>query len=185
MGSRRDSKPHPEAPVPADDADLEVTFRGNFSHAIDDKGRVSLPVDFRKILHSNAQVSGAGAPQSQEQRVVVTNYISEGSRCLEGFSLRAWEQFERKLRQKSRFSSKLQRLENFYLSRASECVLDGSGRILIPNHLRSYAGLEKEVTFTASIHGFRLWDSRVWAVIFAEAEKALMDNPDLFSDIDL
>lgn len=185
MGSRRDLKPHPEAPVPADDADRAVTFRGNFSHSIDDKGRVSLPVDFRKILQPDAAGGAVKASPAPEPRVVVTNYISEGSRCLEGFSLRAWEQFERKLREKSRFSAKLQRLENFYLSRASECVLDGSGRILIPNHLRSYAGLEKEVTFTASIHGFRLWDSRVWTVIFAEAEKALMDNPDLFADIDL
>lgn len=184
MGSRRELQTQPEAPVPAETSDRAVTFRGNFSHTIDDKGRVSLPVEFRKIIGQDGSAS-AQQRDSSEQRVVVTNYISEGARCLEGFSLQAWEQFERKLREKSRFSAKLQRLENFYLSRASECVLDGSGRILIPSHLRTYAGLEKEVTFTASIHGFRLWDSRVWGVIFAEAEKALMENPDLFADIDL
>ena len=175
MGSRDETRTKPAAPTPAEGSELVATFRGNFSHTIDDKGRVSLPVEFRRSI---------GTEPSHE-RVVITNYISEGSRCLEGFSLKAWERFEQKLREKSRFSAKLQRLENFYLSRASECQLDGSGRILIPQHLRTYAGLEKEVTFTASIHGFRLWDSRVWAVIFAEAEKALMENPDLFSDIDL
>lgn len=150
------------------------SFRGNYNHNLDVKGRVSLPSEFRKVLK-----------RSNEESVVLTNYISDGSRCLEGFSLGAWKQFEEKLRLKSRFSSKLQKLENFYLSRASECNLDSAGRILLPAHLRTYAGLEKEVTFTSSIHGFRLWDSRVWEHIFNEAEQALMEDPDLFADVDI
>jgi MraZ protein len=122
----------------------------------------------------------------QEKRgVVLTNYISEGSRCIEGFSLGEWEDFEARLREKSRFSSKLQRLENFYLSRASECPIDSNGRILVPTYLRAYAGFDKEVVFTASIHGFRMWDKRVWDSIFAASEQALLENPDLFADVDL
>lgn len=154
--------------------ELGANFRGNFSHSIDEKGRVSLPADFRKIVA--LQNSGG---------VVITNYISEGARCLEGFSIAAWEAFEHKLRAKSRFGAKLQRLENFYLSRAAECQVDSLGRILIPTHLRQYAGLRGEVTFTSSIHGFRIWDTRVWTHIFSEAEKALLENPDLFAELDI
>ncbi len=149
-------------------------FRGNFSHSIDDKGRVSLPAEFRRALTASGELS-----------IVLTNYISEGSRCLEGFGLKAWIDFEAKLRAKSRFSAKLQKLENFYLSRASECPIDSAGRILLPAYLRQYAGLEREITFTSSIHGFRVWDKRVWDVTFASAEQALMANPDQFSDIDI
>jgi MraZ protein len=154
--------------------DPSLSFRGNFTHLIDDKGRVSLPAEFRRVLAAHT-----------EKSVVVTNYISDEARCLEGFGLSAWHAFEKRLREKSRFSAKLQKLENFYLSRAAECPIDGSGRILLPPHLRSYAGLEKEVTFTSSIHGFRVWDKRVWDHIFAAAEQALMKNPDLFSDVDV
>jgi len=150
------------------------TFRGNFVHTVDEKGRVSLPSDFRKILSS-----------CSEKSIVLTNYISDGARCLEGFAISAWYEFEDKLRSKSRFSAKLQKLENFYLSRAAECSIDASGRVLLPQHLRSYAGIVKDVTFTASIHGFRIWDTRVWDVIFAAAESALLNNPDLFADVDL
>lgn len=150
------------------------TFKGNFSHQLDEKGRVSLPAPFREILIARGEVS-----------VVLTNYISEGSRCLEGFGISAWSCFEERLRTKSRFSAKLQKLENFYLSRAAECSLDRSGRILVPTHLRSYASIDREVTFTASIHGFRVWNSSVWSVVFAEAEKALMEDPELFADIDI
>jgi MraZ protein len=151
-----------------------VSFRGNVVHSVDDKGRVSLPSEFRRVLQARFQ-----------RAVVLTNFISEGHRCIEGFALDAWEDFERRLREKSRFSSKLQRLENFYLSRASECPIDGSGRILLPTYLRTYAGLERDAVFTASIHGFRVWDKRVWDVIFAASEEALLKNPDLFADIDL
>lgn len=151
-----------------------LSFRGNFVNNLDTKGRVSLPAEFRKVLSANQQTS-----------VVLTNYVSQGSRCLEGFALSSWEIFERKLREKSRFSSKLQQLENFYLSRSAECFIDKNGRILVPRHLRLYAGIEKEITFTSSIHGFRLWDQRVWEVVFAESETALMENPDLFADLDL
>ena len=153
---------------------LHVSFRGNCVHSVDDKGRVSLPSEFRKVLGD------------REQRgVVLTNYLSEGSRCIEGFGLDAWEDFEERLREKSRFSSKLQRLENFYLSRASECAIDSNGRILVPAYLRAYAGLERDVVFTSSIHGFRIWDKRVWDSIFEASEQALLENPDLFADVDI
>ena len=152
----------------------ELSFRGNFENKLDAKGRVSLPSDFRKVLNNHDQHS-----------VVITNYVSEGSRCLEGFAISSWEDFERKLREKSRFNAKLQRLENFYLSRAAECQIDSAGRILLPKHLREYASIEKEMTFTSSIHGFRIWDTRVWSLVFAEAEAALIDNPELFADIDI
>jgi MraZ protein len=152
----------------------QLSFRGNFTHSIDAKGRINLPVEFRRVL-TNASEKG----------VVLTNYISDGARCLEGFGLSAWVEFEAKLRAKSRFSAKLQKLENFYLSRACECPIDAAGRILIPSYLREYAGLDRDVTFTSSIHGFRVWDKRVWDHIFSSAEQALLNNPDTFADVDI
>lgn len=157
-----------------DTSDLIPTLRGNFTHSVDTKGRVSLPSEFRKVLSAR-----------NESSVVITNYISDGSRCLEGFGVRSWAEFEEKLRKKSRFSPKLQKLENFYISRAAECPIDSNGRILLPSYLRAYAGIEKEATFTSSIHGFRLWDRRVWDVIFEAAEQALLNDPELFADIDI
>lgn len=149
-------------------------FRGNFTHSIDDKGRISLPAEFRRVLEDAA-----------EGAVVLTNYISDGSRCLEGCGVETWQEFERRLRKKSRFNPQLQKLENFYLSRAAECPIDGNGRILIPAHLRAYAGIERDATFTSSIHGFRIWDSRVWQMTFSSTEEALLSNPELFADLDV
>ena len=153
---------------------IQGSFLGNHSHSLDEKGRTNLPVEFRRVLN-----------ETSEQSVVITNYISDGSRCLEGFSLRSWQDFEKKLRAKSRFDPKVQKLENYYLSRAAHCSVDGAGRILVPSYLRAYAGLDREIVFTSSIHGFRIWDSRVWNTIFSQAEEALIENPQIFAEVDL
>lgn len=173
MGETPSASTENDDVVESGEAD-NTAFYGNHDHTIDEKGRVSLPKEFRKVL-----------AQQNSRSIILTNYLSDGTRCLEGFALARWKEFEHSLRAKSRFSSKLQRLENFYLSRASECAVDGSGRILIPSHLRTYAGLEREITFTASIHGFRVWDKRVWGHVFSSAEQALLEDPDLFADVDI
>ena len=151
-----------------------LCFRGSFQHSIDEKGRVSFPAVFRQAL-SELNISS----------LVITNFITDGARCLEGYPKDSWIEFEKKLAKRSRFDPKIRKLENFYLARAVECGIDSSGRINIPNNLIQYAGFEKEVVFTASLHGFRIWDLRVWELIFQEAESALFENPALFMDVDL
>ena len=153
--------------------DEPSVFRGVYYHAVDSKGRVSFPAEFRKVLADQTQPS-----------IVLTNFISDGARCLEGFSVEAWHRFEKKLAQRSRFDPQVRKLENFYVARAAVCAIDSSGRVNIPQYLRSYAGLEKDVAFTSSSHGFRVWDRRVWELVFQEAETALLEDPALFIDVD-
>lgn len=151
----------------------DAVFRGVFHHSLDEKGRVSFPAEFRQILVA------AG-----EDSLVITNFLSDGARCLEGYSLSSWKRFEAKLRERSRFDPQVRKLENFYLSRSQVVQLDSNGRVNIPAHLRHYAALEREVVFSSSVHGFRIWDKRVWDLVFQEAEAALLENPALFLDVD-
>ncbi|MCC6221329.1 MAG: division/cell wall cluster transcriptional repressor MraZ [Deltaproteobacteria bacterium] len=150
------------------------SFCGSFTHSLDEKGRISIPSTFRQLL------------QERKQNVLVlTNFISAGARCIEAFAQDEWLRLEQKLAGRSRFDPKLQKLENFYLARAAACPMDASGRINIPQHLRSYAGLEREVVFTSTLNGFRIWESRVWSLVFQEAEAALLEDPALFMDVDI
>ncbi len=149
-------------------------FRGHFRHTLDKVGRCSLPASFRAVLEQEGSSS-----------VVLTNYVADGARCLDGYSSTSWGVLEQKLSAKSRFDPQLRQFENFYLARAADCGVDGHGRINIPSYLRAYAGLEKNVIFTATLRGFRVWDVRVWDVIFSDAESALMTDPALFSKLDL
>ena len=153
---------------------FDVTFRGNYEHSLDSKGRVSVPVSFREVLKN-----------SGEETVVLTNFITEGARCLDAYALSAWRRLEEGLKKKSRFGERIRSLEQFYFARAAICTLDASGRITIPAYLRNYAGLDRDVVFSASLHGFRLWDARVSELVFRQAEAALLDDPSMFVDLDL
>ena len=153
--------------------DESFVFRGSFEHSLDDQGRVSIPAVFRQVL-SGRNVS----------TLVLTNFVCDGARCLEAFPFDVWCSFEEKLAKRSRFDPQLRKLENFYLARAVECAIDGSGRITIPQNLRSYCGLDRDAVFTAALDVFRIWDKRVWELVFREAETALLENPALFADVD-
>jgi len=152
----------------------KMLFRGHHCLTIDEKGRILLPSSLKKVLF------GLNC-----SKLVLTNYISDGYKCIEGFSLQDWVKFEEKLKSKSKFNPKIQKLENFYLSRASECEVDCYGRILIPSYLRSYAGLTKEVSLTSSLWGFRIWDRRVWELVIENTEKELATDPSIFEEADL
>ncbi len=149
-------------------------FRGCHEHSIDSKGRVSIPSSFRSVLQSSGVLE-----------LVVTNYICDGARCLEAYPLPVWESLELKISKLSSFDPRLKSLENYYFSRAASCPVDKAGRILIPANLRNYSGLQSQISFTAGISGFRIWDTRVWEHVFREAETRLLENPDLFSGLDL
>jgi len=149
-------------------------FRGHFTHTVDDKGRVAIPARFREVL------SGL-----QEERLVVTKYGMRGKHCLDIYPLAAWRQLEERILARKRFDPQLASFRNYYISGAHECGLDGQGRILVPQLLRDYAGLKRDVMFTGDIDKFRAWDKEAWEQVFASDEEAFLANPERWSELDL
>lgn len=147
-------------------------FRGTFEHTVDDKGRVSVPVRFREILMA-----------SNDDRVVITNYVIGLVRCLDVYPYAAWVDLEERLRQKPQFDQNVLHFQNYYLAAAHDCVLDKQGRILLPPSLREYAGLKKDVVFTSASGKFRIWDREQWKQVFGVAEQAIIERPHDFSGL--
>src|SRR5436189_162699 len=79
----------------------------------------------------------------------------------------ASRQLEVRLQSQKRFDPRLVSFRNYYVSGAHEYQLDGQGRILIPQHLREYAGLKRDVVFTGDIEKFRIWEKDAWQQVFA------------------
>jgi transcriptional regulator MraZ len=125
-------------------------FSGRFDHSIDDKGRVSIPARFREVLQGD-----------EDEILFITNCNFEGERCLELYPPRGWQQLVGKLQQKKSFRPEVRAFQNFYIGGAHEVQVDKQGRILIPPRLREYAGLGRDVTFSAMIDHFQLWDRQV------------------------
>lgn len=150
-------------------------FRGSFEHSIDDKGRVNIPVSFRKVLLG-----------LQDERLVVTKFLLKFQnvfRCLDVYPQAEWEKLEQELLNKPRFDENLVKIENFYLNNAQECSVDKQGRILLPPMLRDYAALQKDVVFASALKKFRIWDKVTWQRFNEESEKDLLENPNLFSNL--
>ncbi|HVN87752.1 MAG TPA: division/cell wall cluster transcriptional repressor MraZ [Candidatus Binatia bacterium] len=147
-------------------------FRGTFEHTIDDKGRVSVPAKYRDALLA-----------TNDDRVVITNFVLASVRCVDVYPYPAWLELENRLRQRPQFDAKVMQFQNYYVAGAHECQCDKQGRILLPPSLREYAQLDREVTFTAASEKFRIWNREAWAKVFADAEQGLMSNPETLSEL--
>ena len=149
-------------------------FRGSFEHTLDAKGRLSIPARFRDVL------VGKG-----DSRMVITNFVIDGERCLDIYPIDAWLTFEEEIEKKPKFDPRMVKFQNYYLGSACECSLDMHGRILIPPGLRKYADLKREVVLVAALAKFRVFDRGAWKKIFGEAEEKIIQDPDFLGDLGL
>ena len=117
-------------------------MKGEYPHSIDAKGRLFMPVKRREDLG---------------ERFIVTKGLDT---CLFVYSSNDWQVLEDKIR--SLPLSKSRDLQRFFFSSAAECEPDGQGRILIPQNLREYAGLKKDVTVIGVSGRSEIWDSEKW-----------------------
>lgn len=112
-------------------------FRGATLVNLDSKGRLSVPTRYREQLLENA----AG-------QMVCTIDIHHP--CLLLYPLPEWEIIEQKLSRLSSMNPVERRVQRLLLGHASECQMDGAGRLLIAPVLRQHAGLTKEVMLVDS-----------------------------------
>ena len=125
-------------------------FRGQFTHAIDAKGRTSLPSRFRESMGGD----------DGDLRLVLTPALFDP--CIHVFPFASWEVFEARVAQMPQFDPNVVRLRRLYVSAAVECDLDKQGRVLVPAHLRTHAGLDREVLWAGVGNKAELWASERW-----------------------
>jgi MraZ protein len=141
-----------------------MAFRGHAYRSLDPKGRLMLPGEFRDVILS----SGGQA------RVVLTNFDG----CVVGYSLPEWERIEESFHGINMLNRQLRDFQRFFISGALEVELDKQGRILIPPHLRTYAGLSREVALAGVGRKFEIWDLER----FEEQRRKMEESFDLVMD---
>ena len=126
-------------------------FVGNFTHNLDDKGRVSLPRRFKEIL---ATTGGAN--------LVLAPNVDPLGRCLVAYPLPQWQQFMEKVRALPQMEPAVIMFKRRHLGRAAEIVADRLGRIVIPGRLRTAAELLDKVVFVGVGEKFEIWNPDRW-----------------------
>lgn len=124
-------------------------FRGATLVNLDSKGRLSIPTRYR------AELTDVAAGQ-----MVCTIDIHQP--CLLLYPLLEWEVIEKKLSRLSSMNPAERRVQRLLLGHASECQMDGAGRVLVAPVLRQHAGLTKEVMLVGQFNKFELWDETAW-----------------------
>ena len=124
-------------------------FFGTFTHAIDAKGRTSLPAKFREAL------AAAGEP-----KIVLTQYPHW--KAVQALPLSEWKRLEERLMQASPLDMRAQRNILRFYSTAHEVDLDPHGRVLVPPALRDYAGLTKDVVWAGMGRHIQLFDQATY-----------------------
>ena len=113
---------------------------GEYRHNVDAKGRVSVPSKFRGDLG---------------QSFVVTKGLDN---CLFMYSKTEWE----KLKTLPLTNNDARSFMRFFFAGATECEVDKQGRINIPQVLREYAGIKKDVVIVGVATRAEIWDSKNW-----------------------
>ena len=119
-------------------------FMGQYVHSIDAKGRVIVPSKFRE---------GLGL------RFVAT---AGNDNCLNLYTMEEWDKLEAKLNALPS-SNKIARMYvRKITSNATECEPDNNGRVLIPQNLKDYAGISKEIISIGVNDHVEIWDKAAW-----------------------
>jgi MraZ protein len=119
-------------------------FYGEYQHTIDPKGRAIVPSKFREGLGD---------------KFILTKGLDN---CLFAYSSEEWTNLENKLKTLPFTDKDVRAFIRFFFSGATECETDKQGRILIPQNLREYAALEKEISIIGVSSRVEIWSKAAW-----------------------
>jgi len=128
-------------------------FIGEYSHNLDDKGRLAVPKKFRQALLKGA---------------VVTRGLDN---CLFLYTKVEWEKLASKLASLPFAQANTRAFARLMLAGAMDVSLDKQGRIILPDYLRKFAGLKKGVAVAGLYNRLELWDEKAWEMYKAKTEK--------------
>ncbi|HEX2738472.1 MAG TPA: division/cell wall cluster transcriptional repressor MraZ [Acidimicrobiia bacterium] len=136
-------------------------FLGEFQHSLDAKGRVILPAKFRDQLAGGA-------------------FVAKGrDGCLFVYTAEEFEQVAQQAREASRRGDDERQAARSFFAGAADVVPDKQGRVAIPQHLRDYAGLDRDVVVAGVFSRIEIWDSGRWRERDRLGEQALTTSENL------
>lgn len=132
---------------------MNSMFIGEYSHSIDPKKRLALPSKFRKELGS---------------KVVITRGLDK---CLFIYPLKTWNEIAEKLGTLPMGESGTRSFVRLMLAGATDVDVDSQGRVLLPEYLKEYAGMDRNVTVAGLFNRLEIWDEEKWRTYRTSAEE--------------
>jgi len=132
-------------------------FIGEYSYTIDSKKRMAIPSRFRKELGKKA---------------VITRGIDN---CLVVYPMKEWENLAKKLGSLPATQVDARKFSRIMLAGAMDVNLDNLGRILLPDYLKNYASLKKNIVICGLFNRLEIWDENKWQDYKTKTEMTVGD----------
>ncbi len=144
-------------------------FYGEFEHSIDRKGRLILPAKFREVA---------------KNQFVEKFFITRGlDKCLFMFAEEEWRSQENKFKTMS-FTKQQSRIFNRLLfSGAVEIGSDKQGRILVPQYLKDFAGIKRDVMIIGVSNRIEVWAKDSWRDFYANSRQSFEEIAEKLMDV--
>ncbi|MDD6771924.1 MAG: division/cell wall cluster transcriptional repressor MraZ [Inconstantimicrobium porci] len=119
-------------------------FIGQYNHSVDAKNRISIPSKFREEL---------------DGKFIMTKGLDG---CLYVYTMNEWKKLEQKLSSLPLTNKDARAFVRFFFSGASEIEIDKQGRALIPQNLKEYADVKKEIVSIGVSSRIEIWSKEKW-----------------------
>jgi len=129
-----------------------IGFLGEYEATLDLKGRFLLPVGFKKQL-----------PENDSDLFVINRGFEK---CLSLYPRKSWEPIFENISKLNDFDPKVREFRRYFLNGAIMMELDSAGRLLVPQNLKAYAGLEKDIVLVAAVNKIEIWDKTKYQQFF-------------------
>jgi MraZ protein len=147
-------------------------FTGRFEYAIDDKARLSIPAKFRETLVSHYSPT-----------LILTNHLDG---CIVAYPVKEWESLQERIENSGAAVKKgAKNVIRFFYSGATECPIDRLGRVLIPQSLRNYGAIKKNVVIVGMNKMIELWAEEAWAELAKQAAADREKMADIAAELGL
>jgi len=138
-------------------------FLGEYTHIIDDKGRLTIPAKYRALV-----AKGLVVTRGFDQNLML-------------FPLDGWEELAARIAQRPLSDESVRAFRRRVFSGAVDLTPDRQGRILLPQYLRDFAGINGEVVIAGMFNYLEIWGVEAWQSVRASVE----DNNDADRWVDL
>lgn len=157
-------------------------FRGESVHKVDQKGRVSVPAPFRRVLEEGDPDWASGLNPN-----LVLIYGMPSGNCLEGYTIAGAAKLDEKISRLPTYSPQRKALERLINTQSIYAQVDENGRIVLPQRLREMFGLEAEALFAGMGEHFQIWSPGSFRDDMAELDAwraNLSEDEDPFAALD-
>jgi MraZ protein len=140
-----------------------ISFLGEYEATLDSKGRFLLPAGLKRQI-----------PDGESTRFVINRGFEK---CLTLYTMQSWQPLYDQISTLNDFDPKVREFRRYFLNGAIMVEPDAAGRLLIPQNLKDYASLGKDIVLAAAVNKIEIWDKESYQKFFESY------SPDDFSSL--